>query len=806
MDWEGYWRDIVLALRRLLRRPLWTLNAASVLALGLGASITLYSVVYAVLLRPLPFTDAEGVVKLLPVHRQTDTFSTVSYRSFVHWRDNLGSVDNLAVYRSRLKVLGDSQAPERGSAAEVSPEFFRVLGVQPFRGRLLEAEDFSPGAAPTVIVDRELWQRRFAGSEDILGRQILLDGEPTTVIGVIDRQYRDPRADLFGWKSLWVPLQVDEATEVEAGSYGFGVVARLAEGTPLEALTTELDQLAHQLEALYPDTHRGKGATARTAPDLLLADAEASLHVLMAAVVLLLLIACSNVAHLFLARAPRRRRQATLCRALGASYWQVLRQLWSESLLVSLLGAAGGFLLAVWAVEWIPLVAPSGTPRLEHLAIDLPVLWGALGLTVATAVLSSLAPALGLRRIRGEESLKPRSGGTPRRHGLRQLLVIGEVALSLVLILATGLMLRSLWELRSVDPGFDTEDLLVVRIDLPPLQFPEVEGRTAAARRLEVALRGLPEVEAAGLLFQEPPISETPSIFRYWLEGSPPPAGHRFTAGWFVSGGYRQAMGIPLIAGRWFTDDETVDNSTHLVINQSLGEEVWPGQNPVGRHLMSGTAEAPVRHEIIGVVADLAHAGVGVEPTLPMEMYAPWGSIGRHLTAMVRAPDSEALRAMVMATLAEEVPGAPVLGVVSGDVLLAESLAQQRFITQLLSVFAVLALLLAAAGLYGVLSYQVSERRQEIGLRMALGARAQQMARMITLSGLRSVSLGLIVGVVLSLAIRKPLETHLFGVEFGDVTTYAAVFGLLWGVAWLASWAPARRAARTDPSNMLRWE
>ena len=805
-------RDLRFAARRLRRRPAWTWTAIGILTLGLASAMTLFSVLQAVILRPLPFGDPAQLVKLMPEHRETATLSTVPFRSYVHWRDHVDGLDAVAVYRSRTRTLDDDDAPVRLESAEVSRRYFDVLQVQPLHGRHFQPQDFEPGAPPRAVVARPLWRQRFGADPDLVGRQVTLDGELTEIIGIVDGQLDTPRAVYFGWNRLWTPLRVNESEEVASGRHGYGVVARLAESTSIETLRSQLDAAALDLEGLYPDTHRGWGAAAQSAPELLLQEARETLQPLMLAVLLLLLIACTNVTHLFLARSPQRLRQAALCRALGASRWRLLRQLWTESLLLSLVSCALAWLISVWAIEWIPAVAPADTPRLDHLAMDGSMALGAIALAVLVAGLCSLVPALGLRALRSE-SLQ--SGLREGRRGgwLRQGLIASEVALALVLLLHTGFLLRSLWQQHTLDAGFERQNMMLIRLDLPPTQFPEASQRQEAARRFEQHLADLPGIEAAGLLMQEPPLRESPKVFRYWLPGAPPPEGRRYTAGWFVSGGYQAAMGLKLQAGRWFEDHETIDTTDHLIINASLARQAWPDaasdlRSVIGRTLMSGTAEAPRHHPIIGVVDDVDYSGPGQEPELRAEMYAPWGPVGRQLTAVVRGPELDLRRGELEAAVRQVLPGAPLLSLESGDQLLAGYLASQRFLTQLLSLLSLLALGLAAAGLYGVLNHLVSLQRRDIGLRMALGATARQVAGHVTGFGLRAVVCGIVLGVLLSWMLRRPIEVYLQGIAVDgiDPWTYGVVIALHVVVAWLASWWPARRATQIDPATSLRCE
>lgn len=808
---ETLWRDLRFAARRLRRRPAWTWTVLGILTLGLASAMTLYSVLQAVLLHPLPFADAEHIVKLMPEHRQTATLSTVPYRSYVYWRDHVDGLADIAVYRERTRTLDDDETALRLESAEVSPRYFEVLQVQLLQGRRFQTQDTEPGAPPRAILDRRLWHQRFGADPNLVGRMVTLDGEPTEIIGIVDGRLDHPKAAYFGWNRLWTPLQVDAAQEVASGRHGYGVVARLADGTSLDTLHSQLDAAALDLETLYPDTHRDWGAAARSAPDLLLNEARETLRPLTIAVLLLLLIACTNVTHLFLARSPQRLRQAVLCRALGASRWRLLRQLWTESLLLSLTAGTFAWLLSAWAIEWIPAIAPADTPRLDHLAMDGDTALGALVLAVVVAGLCSLVPALGLLTLHGD-TLRPGQREGRRGGFLRQGLIASEVALALVLLLHSGVLLQSLWQQYAMDPGFERQDMMLLRLDLPPVHFPDAPARQVVARRLEQRLRELPGVEAAGLLMQEPPLRESPHVFRYWLPGAPPPEGRRYTAGWFVSSGYRDAMGLQLEAGRWFEDHETVDTTNDLIINASLARQAWPDAasmaSVVGRTLMSGTADHPRRHRVLGVVNDVDYHGPGHEPELRAEMYAPWGTVHRQLTAVVRGSGLEARRDELQAIAKHTVPGAPLLSLESGDQLLAGHLSTQRFLSQLLSLLSLLAIGLAAAGLYGVLSHLVSQQRRDIGLRMALGATTRQVARHVTGFGLRAAAWGIAIGVLLSWVLRQPVATHLQGLAIDGIDPWmvGGVIAFHLAVAWLASWWPARRATQIDPATSLRCE
>ena len=798
--------DFSFALRRLRRHPAGILTAALTLALGLGAVVTFATLFRAVLLEPFAFPEADRLVKVMPEHRETGTLSTVSYPAYERWQ-RATSLDRLALVRSARPLLELDGEFRRLEAAQVADGYFGVMGVAPQLGRGLAAGDFAPGAPAVAVVSHRWWRSTLGADPAVVGRTLRLDGEPVTVVGVMAPGYRGPRASLFAWSDLWLPLVVDEAEALAEAQHGFGVVARLVPGASLDAADREVDTLSTALATERPEDFRGWGATVRSLRELVVGEVEGPFALVLGAVALVLLIACTNVGQLLLAQGPTRHHELAVRGALGASAPRLLRQLLVEASVLALLASAGAVFVASWGLDLLVTLAPVDVPRLENVRLDGQALALALGLGLASAVGASLLPGLrGIRHsLRGELRASGRVLARPSG-GQRPVLIAAEVALALVLLLSAGLVIESLRQIRADDLGFETDDLTVVQLDLDAV---DAETRQAHLADLEQHARGLPGVDAAGLLFQPPPLEGSPLVFRYWLADRPPPEGLRHTAGWLASGGYRAAMDIPLLAGRWFDDGERATDSTALVINQRLALQLWPASEAVGRKLYSGSPEAPTEHTVVGVVADVRHAGPGVEPELAVEMYAPWGSPRSEATLVLRT-SSESSMAQVAdsarSAVRELLPRATVLEVQSGEAMLEATVARRRFVTNLLTLFAGLALLLSGAGIYGVMSTFVRRRRREIGIRMALGAKTRELLGWVFGRALGAVAVGLAAGVAIFAGLRHLLTRMLYGVSPGEPWVVGGVLLVLFAVATLATWFPARRATRTDPLESLRCE
>ena len=808
--------DLGYALRRLWNRPLATLGVALVLALGLGATVAVVSVLQAVLLRPLPFPEAERLVKVMPEHRETGTLTTVPYPAFTLWRDESRTLGPVALTRSAESRLESNDEPRPLKVAEVSPRYFEVMGLDPVLGRPFLAEDYDPDAPPVVVLSHGLWTRRFAADPAVLGRMLRLDDQAVSVVGVMPPGYRGPRSELMAWHEIWLPLKVDEAAALAEGQWGFGVVARLAPGATLDTARAELDRLAQRLESERSELFRGRGTAAMSLRELVVGDLGRPLGLLLGAVALVLLLACFNVAQLLLAQIPERRREMAVRLALGAHRGQVLRQLAMEGAVLALAAGVFGWALAHWSLDLLVARAPADLPRLDEVGLDGSLLALMALLAFGTVLLASLGPALGI--LRAQPRLggnRPNLGGT--RRWRRELVIASEVAISLVLVLAAGLVIESLRRLNAEDLGFETQNLVVARLDLPAPAEETTTDRTvdhatdgvatrdARLADLERRLRQIPGVSAAGLLFQEPPLVDAPHVFRFWMPGSPPPEGMMHTAGWLASGGYQKAMGIPLLAGRWFHDDERTTTSTTLVINRRLAERLWPGEPAVGRQLLSGDPAQPREHTVVGVVGDVQHSGPGTEPELAVEMYAPWGTPGRRVVAVARSDRrTEDVATTVRALLREQLPEAAILDLRSGEAIRHTTTARQRFVSTLLSFFAGLALLLAGAGIYGILAMFVHQRRSEIGLRLALGAQGGDVARWLGRRVLAAVLGGMVVGAAGWALAQRWLLAWFHGVSPAEPKVLAVAGVVLLTVTLLSCGLPLRRALGTDPTESLR--
>jgi putative ABC transport system permease protein len=802
---NNLWQDLRYGARMLLKNPGFTLIAVITLALGIGANTAIFSVVNAVLLRALPYPQPERLVVLTEKTREGQRMG-VAYPNFQDWRERAQSFTEMVGFRGTLLNLTGVDKPVRLQGRHVSWNFFRMLGVQPQLGRMFVADDDKTGATRTTLLSHALWQEKFSGDPAIIGKALSLNGNSYTVIGVLPAGF-----EFFSKDDLFIPLGVSVSrTDLGRGNHsGLNALARLKEGVSLPEASAEMDTLAAQLERAYPDTNSGNGALTYRLLDRYASDIRRILWVLLGAVGFVLLIACVNVANLLLVRTAERQKEIAIRLALGAGRWRIIRQLLSESVLLSLLSGLTGLLLGVWMMEGLLKLAPEGVPRLNQSKLDMTVLLFTLGVSLLTGVLFGLLPAWQSARHDLHTTLKEggRSTAGARREGVRKVLLVAEVGLSLVLLIGAGLMLRTVYQLTHVDPGFAAENLLTMQFSLPRTTYdePRLQGfYNESLTRIEA----LPGVRAAALTLSLPiDGSNWDSVFIVADKPVPPRAqlpSSDFTP---VSKNYFKAMGIRLLKGRVFTESDVTGKSAVTVINERLAARLWPGEDPIGKRLKQGWPEdkTPWR-EVIGVVADVKLNGVNRET--PLQAYLPLAQESSNFLGLVVRTSGNPmnLAATVEQTIHTIDKDLPVFAVRSMDQLMGSAIAQQRLTLVLLLGFAVLALLLAAVGIYGVISYSVSQRTHELGIRMALGARPSDVLWLIVGQGMKLTVGGVALGLLSAFTLTRWMEKLLFGVRATDPLTFAVIALLLTIVALLACWIPARRATKVDPMAALRTE
>jgi predicted permease len=802
---EDLWQDLRYAVRVLLKKPAFTAVAGLTLALGIGANTAIFSVVNAVLLRTLPYPQPERLVVLAEKQRDGQRMS-ISYPNFQDWREQAQSFTEMAGYRVALFNLTGVDKPVRLQARTVSWNFFRMLGAQPQLGRLFVAGDDKQGGAHIVLLSHAFWQQQCGGDPAIVGKTILLDRSSYTVIGVLPGDFQFFRRD-----DIFIPLNIAlSPADLQRGNhFGLNALARLKDGVSVEQASAEMDAVAAELERAYPATNSGDGALTYRLLDRYASDIQRTLWVLLGAVGFVLLIACVNVANLLLVRAAERQKEIAIRLALGAGRWRIIRQLLSESTLLALLSGLTGLMLGVWIMEGLVKLEPNDVPRLDQTKLDITVLLFTLGVSLLTGLLFGLLPAWQSARHDLHASLKEggRSIAGTGRDRMRKGLLAAEVGLSLVLLVGAGLMLRTVYRLTHVDPGFATENLLTMQFNLPRSIYDDPRRQAFYNESLQ-RIEALPGVRAAALTLSLPiDGSNWNSIFIVADKPVPPRAQLPSSAFTPVSANYFKAMGIRLLKGRVFTEGDTAGKPTVAVINETLARQLWPGEDPLGKRLKQGWPEdqTPWR-EVVGVVADVKLNGVDRDS--PLQAYLPLAQESTNFLGLVVRTSGNPLN---LATAVEETlhtldQDLPVFEVRSIDQLMSSAIAQQRLVLVLLLGFAGLALLLAGVGIYGVIAYSVSQRTHEIGIRIALGAQTSNVLRMVIKQGMKLAFAGVAIGLAAALALTRLMKSLLFGVSATDPLTFAGVALLLVAVALLACWIPARRATKVDPLVALRYE
>jgi len=725
------YQDLRYGIRGLLKRPAFTAVVVFTLALGIGANTTIFSVVNAVLLRPLPFKDPNRLIRVWESNpgKNWPEFSA-SAPNYKDWLSQQTVFEQLAAQENTTFNLSGDGDPERIPAAAVTANLFTMLQVSPELGRAFSAEDEQAGQNHVVILSNGLWQRRFGGDRTLPGKTIRLNGEPYTVLGIMSADFQ-----FIGAREIWTPLVLDASKQpwrADRTNHTLSVFGRLKPGVTLDQATAEMSAIAARLEQQYPNLNAGWGVRMRTFYDWIVPeDIRLSMLVLLGAVAFVLLIACANVANLLLVLAGTRRREMAIRVALGAGRARLLRQLVTESLLLGLLGGAAGVLLSLWAISTVASSRALNIPRLEEARLDGRVLGFTLAVSVLTGLAFGLAPAWRATKLNLTESLKEGGlrGGSERRSPLRSLLVTAEIALALILLVGAGLMMRSFSSLQRVPLGFSPEKLLTMQINLPPTKYAEGDPRVNFFERLLAQLRTVPGVVDAAAITQ-PPLSSGNWAMEVTVEGdvnkSDAPSSADARA---VTPAYFRTMRIPLLQGRDFSDKDRGEAPLVLIVSKNFADRCWPNQNPIGKRFRPGTNNP--FGEVIGVVGNVRN--LRLEDEGRPAFYFPYGAIGMPgLAVMVRTiGDPQSQTSAIRATVASVDPELPVFNVRTMEELVANASGQQRFQTFLLSIFSGVSLLLAAVGIYGLMSFLVRQRTHEIGIRMALGANRAQVLRII---------------------------------------------------------------------------
>ncbi len=809
-----FWQDARFAVRMLAKTPGFTAVLILTLALGIGANTAIFSVVYGVLLRPLPYPAPERLVWVWDMQPALAN-APLSSTEFLAYREQGHSLEYLVAIRQLNFNLTGQGSAERLRGQIVTTGFFAMLGVRPALGRDLSDTDGQPGAARVALLTNGFWRRRFVGDPGVIGRTLTLNGESVSVVGILPSSYEaPPNIDLFLNPKYGVPEIFPGGSDPrqQAGTHYLSVMGKLKPGVTLAQAQAELGAAVKHLFEGKPasDTHDVKVIPFT---EFVSGDARPTLLALLGAVGFVLLIACANVANLLLARATAREREMAVRAALGASAWRLARQMITEGVLLGLLGALAGLPLAYAGLRALVLSKPQGLPRLSAIHLDFRVLLFTLIVAVFTGILFGVAPALRGARVAPGEAMKQagRSGGSSlRQNWLRSALVVAEVGLSLMLLVGAGLLTRSFVRLLQVQPGFRPENLTTFSLSFTGPKYSGFARHTEVMSRFVQTLHrieALPGVEGvAGA--NDLPLEGQDTTSYPAIEGhSAVAANERILVGMHaVTPGYFRAMGIPLLHGREFKDSDFFGSPLGIVINQALAKRVWPGEGPIGKHLRLFVGQDSPAEEVVGVVGNVKHNGLHAEESL--DAYAAFAQHSwPYMGLAVRATGSpEALLASVRGIVAEFDPDLPVFGVRSMDQVVAESLGTRRLTLALTGGFALLALALAGIGVYGVMSYVVASRTQEIGVRMALGAQAGDVLRLVLGQGMRLAALGITLGTLGALWLARLIAGLLYAVKPGDPVTFAGVAVLLGVIALLACYIPARRATRVDPLAALRYE
>jgi putative ABC transport system permease protein len=808
-------RDLRYAIRMLIKTPSFTAVAVVSIALGIGANTAVFSVVNAVLLKALPYKDPQTLMLVWGSGQNDGTLNQrnqVSATDVADFRHQTNSFEEIATYTGWNPIMsGTGAGAERVPAIQVGEGYFTVLKGTPMLGRVFTAEEQQEGKDFVIVLGYGLWQRRFGSDPAIVGKKVLLNSRPYTVVGVMGPDFRALPSTLVLPEGQFYRPVAEPYDDTKRSERHLRAIARLKPGVTTQQAQTELSMIAQRLEQQHPQTNKGRGVHITSITEDTVGGASRALWMIFGAVGFVLLVACANVANLLLARASARQKEITIRSAIGAGRGRLIRQLLTESLLLSIVGGTLGLFIAIWGIGMIERIGSRINPVFNGFHIDLRVLAFTFGLTLITGLLFGVAPALQMSRPNLSESLKDTGrglGGSAKSNRLRGALVITEVAMTLVLLVAAGLLVRTIVRLGTVNKGFNSRNVLTMNIGLPGLKYPKPENWMAFYKQATDRIASVPGVSAAGIT-SVLPLSDNFDGRGLVVEDYPKPRGEEISVDLYVvTPGYLRAMEIPVLKGRAITEQDNVDGMKVALINQTMADQLWPNQNPIGKRIrFPDSDQNPLRwRTIVGVVSDVSQYALDQKP--PMQMYMPHEQFPTSFNTIVVKTAGKpeemfgAVRGAILSVDGEQA----VYNVATLEQLQSDSIVLRSFFMLLLSTFAVLALILAVVGIYGVMSYAVTQRTQEIGIRMALGAGAGDVLKLILRNGLALTAGGVIIGLAGAFLLTRLLAVLLFGVQPTDVLTFTTVSLTLVIAALVACYLPARRAAKVDPLVALRYE
>jgi putative ABC transport system permease protein len=809
-----FFRDLRYSLRLLLRSPAFTAVAVFSIALGIGANTTVFSVINAVLLKSLPYKDPSSLMLVWGDSRTQETnrkHNQVSATDVADLRAQSTSFEDIATYTGWFPIMSGDNEAERVPAIQVGDGFFKIMKGEPVLGRVFTAEEQEDGKDFVVVLGHGLWQRRFASDPNIVGKSLLLNGRPYNVVGVMGPDFHPLPATLVAPEGQFYRPVAETYDDTARDERHLRAIGRLKPGATIEQAQSELGVIAQRIEQQHPQTNHGYGVAVVSITDEIVGGIRPTLWLIFGAVIFVLLVACANVANLLLARSTVRFKEITIRSAIGAARGQLVRQLLTESLLLSFLGGALGLLFAIWGTGVVASAGAKINPMFQNAQVDWRVLGFTLAISIITGLIFGLAPALQISKPNLAESLKEAgrgSGASAHRNRLRSVLVVSEIAMTLILLVCAGLLIRTVMRLRNVDTGFNSQNILAMNIGLPAIKYPKPENQVAFYKQVTERIAALPGVKAAGIT-SVLPLSANFDGRGLAVEDQPKPPGEEITVDLYVTTpGYLRAMDIEPLKGRTLTDQDGGDAFKVALINQTMASQLWPNQDPLGKRIkFPGNEKNPQPwRTVVGVVNDVAQYALDQKP--PMQIYLPHAQFPTSFNSIVVKTENDptamtgAIRREIMAVDKDQA----VFNVTTLEELMGESIQTRRFFMILLLVFAALALVLAAVGIYGVMSYVASQRTHEIGIRMALGAQARDVLKLIIGNGMILTLIGVALGLAGAFALTRVMAGLLFGVTATDTGTFVAVSLGLIAVALLACYLPARRATKVDPLVALRYE